>query len=83
MKKNQFQGKLLSREQQKSIKGGMGDCSHELCCTTPGGFECWRRSSISGDASSVCQGIYPAYGGNVSGNWFSVCTEVMEEQSAA
>jgi hypothetical protein len=78
MKKNQFVGKMLSREDQKTIKGGMmaADCSHELCCTTPGGFECWNRSGISGGASAVCQGIYPAYGGAVSGNWYSVCVGV-------
>ncbi len=84
MKKNQFQGKLLSKEQQKSVKGGIGgDCSYRLCCTTPNGTECWNRSSMNGGAGSVCQGIYPAYGGNVSGVWEETCFQIMEDLPVA
>lgn len=80
MKQNQFVGKLLSREAQKKITGGLaGDCSYRLCCTTPNGSECWNRSGMNGGASSVCQGIYPAYGGAVSGVWEQTCVEVLED----
>lgn len=79
MKKNQFVGKVLSRQEQKKINGGLADCGYRLCCTTPNGSECWNRSSISGGASGVCQGIYPAYGGAVSGVWEVTCVEVLEE----
>jgi hypothetical protein len=80
MKKSQLMGKLLSREQQKKVNGGVGgDCSYTLHCTTPNGSQNWNRSGISGDANSVCQGIYPAYGGAVSGNWERTCVEVLDE----
>lgn len=60
----------------KKVMGGnalVGLCTGEpylLSCTTPNGSEDWCRSSISGDATEVCNGIYPAYHGEgVSGLW--------------
>jgi hypothetical protein len=78
MKKNLSFGTILSRKDKRKIIGG-SDCDIELCCTTPNGTECWRRSSISGSAGSVCQGIYPAYGSAVSGVWTKVCVGIVEE----
>jgi hypothetical protein len=75
MKQQQFAGRPLSRKEQKNIMGGMYDCNHELCCYTPNGEECWKRSGIGSDATSACRAIYPAYGDAVSGVWFSVCAD--------
>jgi len=71
--------KKLSRDEMKKVIGGMnapgGACAEDhtwLVCSTPNGTESWCRSSSSGNASNVCQSIYPAYGGSVSGNWAPV-----------
>ena len=70
---------LLSREDMRSFLAGNQGCGEHQCgggdtcncliCYTPGGVEEWCRS-CSGDANTICQGIYPAYGSDsVSGNW--------------
>lgn len=67
---------ILSRNEMRMVKGGDPNqpCgsggSGGICvvCTTPGGTESWCRSDTS-DATSVCRGIYPAYGDEVSGEW--------------
>jgi len=71
--------KKLSREQMKNVMGGLlepgGNCGENqtwLVCTTPNGTETWCRSSSSGNASTACQAIYPAYGAVVYGNWAPV-----------
>ena len=78
MKKLKSFGKVLSKSEQMRIMGGYppgGSCGENqywLVCTTPNGTESWCRSSMSGNASDVCSGIYPAYGSSVSGNWAPV-----------
>ncbi|HTN08412.1 hypothetical protein [Agriterribacter sp.] len=71
---------VLTREHLKTIIGGDGgsggSCPNGywwLVCTTPGGVEWWCRSSNSGNANMLCEGIYPAYNpDNVSGEWSPV-----------
>jgi len=63
---------ILNRSEMKNIKGGIGDCGGQcLWCNTPNGFEAWSRTNDQdtspGAATSQCDGIYPAYGGDVNG----------------
>lgn len=68
--------KKLSRSEMKKLQGGgQGGCPGNywwLVCSTPNGTESWCRSSNSGDANTICAGIYPAYNEGVSGNWAPV-----------
>lgn len=61
----------LSRVEMKNVLAGSYGGGSALCCYcwTPGGFEAWCRSDIWNDCEDICQGIYPAYGSDVAGNW--------------
>lgn len=73
MKNNENRLRKMSRSELKNVSGGYaapgGNCIYILFCTTPNGTESWRRCSMSGNANTVCQGIYPAYGSATSGQW--------------
>jgi len=74
---------LLSRAEMKKVMGGNEDIGEQspggenncntpyfLACTTPNGNEIWCRSSINGNATTLCRDIYPAYNSTaVTGVW--------------
>lgn len=73
MKKNQFHGKLLSREQQKKINGGLAGCTLRLLCMTSSGGDFWNMSAVTGNPTTACQNLWSGYGSNVHGSWELDC----------
>lgn len=71
MKKQQFVGKLLSRDEQVKIQGGIDDCTYYIGCFPPWGGETWYEvPNKFGNANEVCEF---AYGDGATGIWESVC----------
>ena len=71
--------KVLTRDQLKNVLGGgpfvqqttIGGGGGNTClvCATPGGVGCWYHQNPSGDPTQACCDIYPAYCGQLTGNW--------------
>jgi len=69
---------ILSRNELKKLMAGeqagdefecdAGESCNCLICYTPGGVEEWCRT-CSGNATTICRDIYPAYDENVTGTW--------------
>jgi hypothetical protein len=71
MKKQQFVGRLLSRNEQLNIQGGAADCTYYLgCFPLCGGEEWFEVPSKSGGATETCESVY---GDGATGIWESVC----------
>lgn len=73
MMKKTIPGKLLSREQQKKINGGLAGCTLRLLCMTPSGGDFWNMNAVSGNATAACHNLWSGYGGNVHGSWELDC----------
>lgn len=70
---NLSEAAVLTREELKKVLGGDGSGGGGgttcLVCATPGRVGCRYRQDPTGDPTEACCEIYPAYCGQLTGNW--------------